>query len=69
MSEAVNKDLDYYMNLDWTLIEGTDLDFNGNPLSLYRNQKKFQVLLFVLRPEKKHLRITKNSFVFLLCLC
>ena len=25
------KDLDYYMNLDWTLIEGTDLDFNGNP--------------------------------------
>ncbi len=31
MSEAVNKDLDYYMNLDWTLIEGTDLDFNGNP--------------------------------------
>ena len=26
-----NKDLDYYLNLDWTLIEGTDLDFNGNP--------------------------------------
>ena len=25
------KDLDYYMNLDWTLIEGTDLDVNGNP--------------------------------------
>ena len=24
------KDLDYYLNLDWTLIEGTDLDFNGN---------------------------------------
>lgn len=24
------KDIDYYMNLDWTLIEGTDLDFNGN---------------------------------------
>ena len=27
----VNKDIDYYMNLNWTLIEGTDLDFNGNP--------------------------------------
>lgn len=27
----MNKDLDYYLNLDWTLIEGTDLDFNGNP--------------------------------------
>lgn len=25
------KDLDYYVNLDWTLIEGTDLDFEGNP--------------------------------------
>ena len=27
----MNKDIDYYLNLDWTLIEGTDLDFNGNP--------------------------------------
>lgn len=27
----MNKDLDYYLNLNWTLIEGTDLDFNGNP--------------------------------------
>lgn len=23
------KDIDYYLNLDWTLIEGTDLDFVG----------------------------------------
>jgi len=27
----MKKDLDYYMNLDWTIIEGEDLDFNGNP--------------------------------------
>lgn len=27
----VEKNLDYYMNLNWTLIEGEDLDFNGNP--------------------------------------
>lgn len=27
----VNKDIDYYLNLDWTLIEGEDLDFDGNP--------------------------------------
>lgn len=27
----VNKDLDYYLNLNWTLIEGEDLDFEGNP--------------------------------------
>ena len=25
------KDLEYYMNLNWTLIEGEDLDFEGNP--------------------------------------
>lgn len=26
-----DKDLDYYLNLNWTLIEGEDLDFDGNP--------------------------------------
>ena len=25
------KDLQYYLNLNWTLIEGQDLDINGNP--------------------------------------
>lgn len=27
----MEKDLDYYMGLDWTIVEGQDLDFNGNP--------------------------------------
>lgn len=27
----MKKDLDYYLNLNWTLIEGEDLDFNGQP--------------------------------------
>lgn len=27
----MEKNLDYYLNLDWTLIEGEDLDFEGNP--------------------------------------
>lgn len=27
----MEKDLDYYLNLPWTLIEGTDIDFEGNP--------------------------------------
>lgn len=27
----MTKDLDYYLNLDWTLIEGEDLDYEGNP--------------------------------------
>lgn len=26
----MNKDIDYYLNLNWTLIKGTDLDFEGN---------------------------------------
>ena len=26
----MEKDLEYYLNLDWTLVEGEDLDFNGN---------------------------------------
>ena len=29
--KSEQKDLDYYLNLNWTLIEGTDLDFDGNP--------------------------------------
>ena len=24
------KTLDYYINLDWTVIQGTDMDFDGN---------------------------------------
>ena len=27
----MEKSLDYYMKLDWTLIEGEDLDFEGKP--------------------------------------
>lgn len=27
----MKKDIEYYLNLDWTLIEGEDLDFNQNP--------------------------------------
>ncbi len=27
----MEKYIDYYLNLEWTLIEGEDLDFNGNP--------------------------------------
>ena len=31
MKNKQTKDLDYYLNLNWTLIEGTDIDFEGNP--------------------------------------
>jgi hypothetical protein len=29
----MKKNIDYYLNLDWTLIHGTDLDFNGDEYS------------------------------------
>ena len=27
----MQKDINYYLNLDWTIIEGEDLDINGDP--------------------------------------
>lgn len=47
-----NKDLDYYMNLDWTLIEGTDLDFNGNPYH-YIEIKEFPSFVFCAKTREK----------------
>ena len=49
MSNEVVKDLDYYMNLDWTLIEGTDLDFNGQPyhyieINSSKDYERFDIL-------------------------
>ena len=29
----MEKDINYYLNLDWTLSHGTDLDFNGDEYS------------------------------------
>ena len=42
-NENIKKDLDYYMNLDWTLIEGTDLDFNGNPYHYIEIKEKSEI--------------------------
>ena len=39
------KDVEYYLNLDWTLIEGEDLDFNGNPYQ-YIEIKEFPSFAF-----------------------
>ena len=36
----MDKDIDYYLNLDWTLVEGTDLDFNGKKKN-YIESKEF----------------------------
>lgn len=41
----MEKNLDYYLNLEWTLIHGTDLDFNGNPYH-YIEIKEFPNFVF-----------------------
>ena len=48
------KDLDYYMNLDWTLIEGTDKDFNGNPYH-YIEIKEIPSFAFCAKTREKAL--------------
>jgi len=31
LADNKEKDIEYYLNLPWTLVEGEDLDFEGNP--------------------------------------
>ena len=56
-----NKDLEYYLNLDWTLIEGTDLDFNGNPYH-YIEIKEIPSFTFCAKTREKAL---ENRKIFL----
>ncbi len=46
------KDIDYYLNLDWTLIEGEDLDFNGNPY-FYIEIKEIPTFVFCAKTIEK----------------
>ena len=55
-----NKDLEYYMNLDWTLIEGTDLDFNGNPYH-YIEIKEIPSFAFCAKTREKALENYKKQ--------
>lgn len=52
MSSEQNKDLDYYVNLNWTLIEGTDLDFEGNPYH-YIEIKEIPSFTFCAKTQEK----------------
>lgn len=54
------KDVDYYLNLDWTLIEGTDLDFNGN-LYHYIEIKEFPSFVFCAKTREKALEGYKRQ--------
>ena len=46
------KDLEYYTNLNWTLIEGTDTDFEGN-LYYYVEIKEIPSFLFCAKTSEK----------------
>lgn len=56
----IKKDLEYYMNLDWTLIEGTDLDFNGNPYH-YIEIKEIPSFAFCAKTKEKALENYKKQ--------
>ena len=46
------KDLDYYLNLNWTLIEGIDKDFDGNPYH-YIEIKEIPSFLFCAKTQER----------------
>ena len=47
-----DKDINYYLNLNWTLVEGTDLDFNGEPYH-YIEIKEFPSFVFCAKTREK----------------
>ncbi len=54
------KDLDYYLNLNWTLLEGEDLDFDGNPYH-YIEIKEIPSFLFCAKTSQKALENYKTQ--------
>lgn len=46
------KDLEYYLNLNWTLIEGQDLDFDGNPY-FYIEIEEIPSFLFCAKTQER----------------
>ena len=48
----VNKDLNYYLNLNWTLVEGQDTDFDGN-LYHYIEIREIPSFLFCAKTAEK----------------
>ena len=61
----MEKDLDYYLNLDWTLIEGTDLDFNGNPYN-YIEIKEIPSFAYCAKTRELALANYKNQLKLVL---
>jgi predicted RNase H-like HicB family nuclease len=62
--ENIEEKIDEYINLDWTIVHGTDLDFDGNEYS-YIEIKEFPSFAFCAKTKeialanyKKQLRLT-----------
>lgn len=50
----MDKDINYYLNLNWTIIEGEDLDFEGNPYH-YVEIKEIPSFVFCAKTAEKAL--------------
>lgn len=55
-----NKDIEYYLNKNWTLVEGTDLDFNQQPYH-YIEIKEFPSFVFCAKTREKALEGYKRQ--------
>ena len=55
-----NKDIEYYLNQNWTLVEGTDLDFNQQPYH-YIEIKEFPCFVFCAKTREKALEGYKRQ--------
>ena len=56
----MEKDLEYYLNLNWTLIEGEDLDFNQEPY-FYIEIKEISSFAFCAKTIEKARENYKNQ--------
>ena len=61
----MEKNVDYYLNLDWTLVQGTDLDFNGNPYH-YIEIREFPSFAYCAKDEQIALDNYKRQLRLLL---
>lgn len=63
----MEKNLDYYLNLDWTIIEGQDLDYEGNPYH-YIEIKEIPSFTFCAKTIEKARENYKNQLKLTLML-
>ena len=54
------KDINYYLNLNWTLIEGEDLDFEGNPYH-YVEIEEIPSFTFCAKTQKRAIENYKHQ--------